>query len=114
MYQKEKTERAKVRFRLKPSYTPSRTCRSRLQDVSLAPNRSRAGQRGRPPLRERTGVDDDCVARLKPMARRVVESATLRGHDACARLRVFAIDELTGRDSYEARRAEGSKKSTRL
>ena len=48
------------------------------------------------------------------MARRVVESATLRGHDACARLRVFAIDELTGRDSYEARRAEGSKKSARL
>ena len=107
MYQKEKTERegfiqdvskrknrtseSEVRFRLKPSYTPSRTCRSRLQDVSLAPNRSRAGQRGRPPLRERTGVDDDCVARLKPMARRVVESATLRGHDACARLRVFAV-----------------------
>jgi hypothetical protein len=26
----------------------------------------------------------------------------------------FAIDELTGRDSYEARRAEGSKKSARL
>ena len=25
------------------------------------------------------------------MARRVVESATLRGHDACARLRVFAV-----------------------
>ena len=48
------------------------------------------------------------------MARRVVESAPLRGRDACARLRVFAIDELTGRDSYEARRAEGSKKSTRL
>ena len=43
------------------------------------------------------------------MARRVVESAPLRGRDACARLRVFAIDELTGRDSYEARRAEGSK-----
>ena len=42
------------------------------------------------------------------MARRVVESAPLRGRDACARLRVFAIDELTGRDSYEARRAEGS------
>ena len=66
-------------------------CRSRLQDVSLAPNRSRVGQRGRPPLRERAGVDDDCVARLKPMARRVVESATLRGHDARARLRVFAV-----------------------
>ena len=69
----------------------------------------------RPAAAARTaGVDDDCVARLKPMARRVVESAPLRGRDACARLRVFAIDELTGRDSYEARRAEGSKKSTRL
>ena len=42
------------------------------------------------------------------MARRVVESAPLRGRDACARLRVFAIDELTGRDSYEARRADSS------
>ena len=45
------------------------------------------------------------------MARRVVESAPLRGRDACARLRVFAIDELTGRDSYEARRAEPAPKA---
>ena len=43
------------------------------------------------------------------MARRVVESAPLRGRDACARLRVFAIDELTGRDSYEARRRRVAK-----
>ena len=65
---KNRTSESEVRFRLKPSYTPL----GRV--VPAFTNRSRAGQRGRPPLRERTGVDDDCVARLKPMARRVVET----------------------------------------
>ena len=44
------------------------------------------------------------------MARRV-ESAPLCGRHVCARLRLFAIDELTGHDSYEVR---GAPKAAKL